>query len=273
MITLAQIQRHVGVDADGRWGPRTLEAVARALGLGANATLATVQRRVGTHGDGMWGPRTCAAIAARLGLSTPFDRAAFLARYRNTHAPALDRADITAAAAQLSVSVGHVNMVLAVESGGRSFDATGRPVILFEPHVFHRRTDGAFSASTFSYAKWKTLPYPGNADGRWQQMANAAACDEQAALESASWGLFQIMGFHWELLGYASVQAFAAAMTWGERDQLDAMVRFILKNGLQPALAACKPGNASSCRAFAKGYNGKGYEANAYHTKLAKALK
>lgn len=239
MTTLAEIQRHLGVDADGKLGPRTLSAIGSALGLSATA----------------------------------FDRHAFLARYVNLHAPALVQADLSAAAAQLGVSLAHVQMIRTVESYGRSFDQSGRAVILFEPHVFHRRTDGAFGPSSFSYAKWKTLPYPATYDARWNQMADAAAKDETAALESASWGMFQIMGFHWQTLGYASVQAFAEAMGRGEAEQLDAMVRFVLKNGLQPALAACKAGNAESCRAFAKGYNGSGYETNRYHVLLAAALK
>jgi putative chitinase len=37
MITLADIQRRVGVEADGKWGPRTLAAVAKALGIEAPA--------------------------------------------------------------------------------------------------------------------------------------------------------------------------------------------------------------------------------------------
>lgn len=239
MTTLVQIQRHLGVDADGKLGPRTLGAIGKALGIGSAA----------------------------------FDRAAFLTRYVNRHAPALALADMSAAAAQLGVSLAHIKMVLTVESKGTSFDKSGRPTILFEPHVFHKRTAGAFGPSSFSYAKWKALPYPATYDGRWEQMADAAACDEQAALESASWGMFQVMGFNWEALGYASVQAFADAMVRGEPDQLDAMVRYVLANNLQPALAACKRGDPDSCRAFARGYNGPGYEENAYHRQMAQALK
>lgn len=34
MTTLKDIQRHVGVEADGKWGPATEAAVAKALGIG-----------------------------------------------------------------------------------------------------------------------------------------------------------------------------------------------------------------------------------------------
>jgi len=193
--------------------------------------------------------------------------------YINTKAPALNVGDKIAAAEKLGVSIGHINMLLKVESGGRSFDNRGRPVILFEPHIFHRRTKGKWSPSSFSYSKWGARPYPKSFDGRWEQMGQAAQRDRVAALESASWGLFQVMGFHWHSLGYESVHAFAVAMATGEPAQLDAMVRFIIQNGLAPALRQCRAGDPNSCRAFARGYNGAGFEKNRYHIKMAEALK
>lgn len=203
----------------------------------------------------------------------PVTHTAFDAPFTNLRALALTAADKIRAAESLGVSVGHINMLLKVESGGRAFDNKGRPIILFEPHIFHRRTGGKWSPSSFSYAKWRTKPYPKTADARWAQMAAAAEKDRAAALESASWGLFQVMGFHWQALGYASVNDFAAAMATGEPAQLDAMVRFISANGLKRALQACRAGNPDSCRAFAKGYNGAGFEKNRYHIKLAENLK
>ncbi len=195
------------------------------------------------------------------------------ARYTNTKAPAITEADIQAAADKLDVTPAHIRMVRSVESGGKSFDDAGRPVILFEPHVFHKRTGGRWSPSSFSYAAWGARPYPKGYDARWAQMGEAAEHNETAALESASWGLFQIMGYHWKALGYASVQEFAKAMTKSEAGHLDAMVRFIVANGLKPALRKCRAGDPDSCRDFARGYNGGGYARNNYHAKLAGALK
>ena len=235
-----------------------------------------IQRWAGVADDGVPGPATARAIIAKAGIAAAdpaFDRAAFLARHVNTSAPAIRPDDITRAAVALQVTEKHVRAIQKVESSGQSFDNAGRPVILFEPHIFHRRTGGKYSPSSFSYARWKDKPYPKTFDGRWQQMADAAAKDERAALESASWGLFQIMGFHWQALGYASVQEFAAAMVKSEAGHLDALVRFIKVNGLAPALFRCKAGNPDSCRDFAKGYNGGGYEANKYHVKIAEALR
>lgn len=194
-------------------------------------------------------------------------------RYTNTKAPAINHADLVAAASRLGVSVKHIEMVRKVESGGKSFDNKGRPVILFEPHIFHRRTDGKWSPSSFSYSKWGAKPYPGSYNGRWTQISEAAEHDEDAALESASWGLFQIMGFHWKHLGYDSAQDFAARMATSEADHLDAVVRFIEKNDLTAALRKCEAGKPETCRDFAKSYNGSGYAANNYHSKMSSALR
>lgn len=235
-------------------------------------TLVDIQRHLGVAPDGKLGPVTLGAIAKAIGMTAGFDRAAFLARFVNTQAPAITEAEIDAAAQRLGVAAAHVRMIRAVESAGRSFDDKGRPVILFEPHVFHRRTNGSAGVTSFSYPRWGQQPYPKGYDGRWAQMADAAEHNEQAALESASWGLFQIMGFHWHDLGYASARDFAERMARSEGEHLEAVVRFIEKNGLAPALRRCKPGDPDSCREFAKAYNGAGYEKNRYHEKMAKAL-
>lgn len=237
-------------------------------------TLADIQRKVGVAPDNVWGPNTATAVASALGMteSVTLDRAEFLSRYVNKSAPAITDADIQAAAERLSVPVSHIEMVRKVESGGKSFDDKGRPVILPEPHIFYRRTNGKYGVTAYSYPKWGAKPYPTSYDGRWTQLADMAEKDEAAALESASWGLFQIMGFHWQALGYASAKDFAARMAKSEGEHLEAVVRFIEKNGLAPALRRCKAGDPDSCRDFAKAYNGAGYEKNAYHRKMAEAL-
>lgn len=238
-------------------------------------TLAQIQRHVGVKPDGVWGPVTATAIAKGLGMPEPprFDRAAFLVRYRNTNALAITRGDMIIAAERLGVTIKHLDMLRKVESGGRSFDDSGRPVILFEPHIFYRRTQGRYGRTNFSNPTWVKALYPKSYDGRWEQLADAAERDENAALESASWGLWQIMGFHWNTLGYASPQEFAASMAASEAGHLEALVRFIEANGLADELRACRAGSPNSCRAFARAYNGPGYESNRYHVRMSDAMK
>jgi hypothetical protein len=81
-----------------------------------------------------------------------------------------------------------------------------------------------------------------------------------------SWGQYQIMGYHWERLSYASVLVFVAAMMDSEAAQLDAFVRFIAADAaLHKALMARKWAD------FARIYNGPEYKDNAYDIKLARA--
>jgi len=201
-----------------------------------------------------------------------FSAEAFIERFVNRNAPKLGNCDIELTAASLQVPSRNLRAVIAVESRGQSFSDLGLPMILFEPHIFHRRTDGRWSPSSFSYARWRERPYPRAQIDRWGQMAEAAAHDEQAALESASWGFPQIMGFHWKTLGYASAESFALAMATSEAAQLGALATFIRVNGLADELRAGTT-EAESWRAFARGYNGPAYAENGYHEKLAQAVR
>lgn len=51
-----------------------------------------------------------------------------------------------------------------------------------------------------------------------------------AVVESASWGLFRIMGFHWKALDYRSAVDFELQMGASEQMQPDAFVRFVEAN-------------------------------------------
>lgn len=63
------VQRSVGVSADGLVGPRTLVAMANALGCGKNVK--DIQYDVGVNPDGKFGPATLGAVAKSLGVSSP----------------------------------------------------------------------------------------------------------------------------------------------------------------------------------------------------------
>ena len=84
--------------------------------------------------------------------------------------------------------------------------------------------------------------------------------------DRASWGAFQIMGFHWQRLGYASVQDFVAEMEAGENQQFEAFARFIETD---PALLKALQGKRWAT--FAKLYNGPAYARNLYDVKLERA--
>lgn len=206
----------------------------------------------------------------------PFDKGAFLGRFVNSDAPAITAADITSGAARVRVSENHIRAIMKVERGPYgSYDQSGRPIILPERHKFSRHTNRRFDASHphISYRSWGKRPYPKSFNARWDELAEMASLDETAALMSASWGAFQVMGEHYDNLGYATVQDFVADIVAREAAHLDAAIGFIKVNSLDDELRACKAGIPKSCVPFVRAYNGPGYAKNRYQYKFAEALK
>jgi hypothetical protein len=171
---------------------------------------------------------------------------------------------IEACAARLSVHPAEIWAVLHVETRGCGYFADRRPVILFERHIFSRKTGHRFDAQAPDISNPKAGGYAGGV-GEYERLARALALDEQAALQSASWGLGQVMGFNATELGYGSVEQFVSQMMVSEDEQLAALAAFIQKNGL------AEPLRKHDWAAFARGYNGPGYEKNHYDKKLAEA--
>jgi len=180
----------------------------------------------------------------------------------------LDDIDLPKLGALIGVGEDEIHAVLDVETAGRGFDKQGRPVMLFEPHIFYRMLakDPASQAKAVSqglaYPKWGERRYPADS---YPRLFAAMQISRDEALASASWGLGQIMGFNAHLAGYVSPEAMVTAFLDDEEEHLRAMVNFIIRAGLDDEL------RRHDWRGFARGYNGSGYERNAYHTKLAAA--
>jgi N-acetylmuramidase-like protein/putative peptidoglycan binding protein len=170
---------------------------------------------------------------------------------------------IEQAAKKIGCAVAAVRAVIDVESRG-GFFADGRPKILFERHYFSRLTKGKFNASNPDISAPKWGGYKGGT-GEYDRIGRAIKLNRDAALRSASWGAFQIMGDNCKACGFANVEDFVKAMVAGEPEQLDAFVAFVRASGLDDELRRL------DWRGFARGYNGPAYEANNYHKKLAAA--
>lgn len=178
--------------------------------------------------------------------------------------------EIAKVAEELKVERAALLAVAEVESGGKVF-ATVRgqnlPLIRFEGHYFDRRLSGAkrIRARSEGLASPKAgdVANPSTQAARWAMLERATAIDRRAALESTSWGIGQVMGAHWDWLGYASVDDLVGEARSGAAGQARLMARFINRAGLRPAL------RAHDWPSFARGYNGAGYKANGYHTKMA----
>lgn len=179
--------------------------------------------------------------------------------------PKLSEADYVRAAASLGVDVAAVKAVCEVEAPGGGFLSTGEPVILFERHKFSQATGGRFDRSHPDISNPKRGGY-GKTSAQHGRLARAAELDRNAALKSASWGRFQIMGSNHKAAGHKTLQGFINAMYAGEPEQLDAFVAFIKSD--PNLLRALRSGNWAL---FAYRYNGPAYAENDYDTKLAAA--
>ena len=157
----------------------------------------------------------------------------------------------------LGVGEAEVWTLLSVETKGCGYLSDRRPVILFERHIFHQQTWGAHGS-----------PNPGGyvgGAGEYIRLAEAMALDSQAALNSTSWGIGQVMGFNASLAGFPSVESMVTAMIDDEDAQLTAVAQYLLSRKLNEALAAHRWDD------FARGYNGPNYKENSYDARLAAA--
>lgn len=186
----------------------------------------------------------------------------------------LTEAQIVAQAKALGIETACLRAVIEVECKGSGFNADETPVILFERHVMRQRLIAnkrdidlsLISAGRPDLCSKSTGAY-GLYSAQHERLNAAAEYHRDSALESCSWGIGQVMGYHWQALGYPSLQTFINAMYKDEASQLDAMCRFIKVNNLVNVL------KNKDWKAFARGYNGKAYAKNSYNIKLANAYK
>ncbi|RZG64960.1 N-acetylmuramidase family protein [Acinetobacter bouvetii] len=181
---------------------------------------------------------------------------------------------IQSQAKALGIEAAALKAVIEVECKGSGFNADNTPVILFERHVMRQRLIANGQSKIADQMMIKRPDLCSKSTGGYGLYSaqhgrlNAAAQYHRAsALESASWGIGQVMGYHWDVLGYASLQAFVNAMYKDEASQLDAMCRYIKVNGLINTL------KNKDWKAFARGYNGPAFAKNNYDVKLANAYK
>ncbi|MEJ0061298.1 MAG: N-acetylmuramidase family protein [Terricaulis sp.] len=198
-------------------------------------------------------------------VPTPTPSTSYLDTLRATTRDPIRRADFEAVAAQLGCEWEAVAAVSEVESGPLGgFAADGRPIILYERHLFSRKTNHQYDASHPTISNSSAGGYPRTQNERWAQLTQAYALAPDAAIESASYGRFQILGQNYGNLGMTA-HAYVSKMAKSEKDQLECFVGFVRANGLVDEL------QRRDWAGFARRYNGPGYAANQYDTKMAAA--
>jgi hypothetical protein len=179
--------------------------------------------------------------------------------------------DYKDAAAKIGCDVAAVKAVTYTESGRKGFYDSGKCIIKYEGHVFHRLTGGKYDAAhpTLSYPAW-TEKYSQFKDLAYVRFNQAFALDPHAAMMSTSWGMFQIMGENFSSCGFKTVDDFVTSMRLSEAAQLNAFCKFVISRGLAKYLIGLKTLPGVNASGFALRYNGAGYKANDYDTQIIK---
>ncbi len=181
----------------------------------------------------------------------------------NTNARELTEDMYVSAAKALNCEVAAVKAVVMTESQITGpFDSKGRPTILYERHYFRRLTQGKYDHSNPDISGPRYAHY-GKFSLQYERLNKAIELDRHAALQSASWGAFQIMGENFSTAGYASVEKFVEGMNTLS-GQVYAFVNHI--SNTPSLLNAIRNKNWAS---FAYYYNGSGYKEKHYDTQMA----
>lgn len=187
----------------------------------------------------------------------------------------LSEADFRKAAGYLNVEVAAIKAVQEVETGGRGgFIRVGYPTILFEGHIFWSQLkkkglhpeDYVSGNEDILYPKWTKTYYKQGME-EYERLKRAEQINREAALCSASWGMWQIMGFNYAACRCHTVFDFCTEMQLNEGTQLNLFTSFLQANGWDKYL------RTKDWAEFANHYNGPSYKENRYDEKLAQAYK
>lgn len=224
-------------------------------GSGTTAAVIDFQKTHQLVIDGVCGPKTISTLLNGAG-----------------HSKFLSEADLKVAAAELSCDVGAIKAAHLVESAGKGFFDDGRPKILYERHIMRRRLI-EYKIDPVPYiAKFPNLVnterggYLGGVK-EYDRLAQAQTIHKRAAMESCSWGAYQIMGYYYKLFGYANVEEMVADVYISEAKQLELFVKFIKAD---PRLL--KAIQNKDWVTFATAYNGTA-NVDAYSSKLTNAYR
>lgn len=176
--------------------------------------------------------------------------------------------DFEALAASLGVEAAALEALSEVESSGAGFGPGGRPLLRFEQHLFRRETSRRYDRThphlSVPYETSRRLRRNQTLEWRW--FDEAFALDPTAAIRSASWGRFQILGSNFERAGFDSPEAMRRAMEAGEREQLAALGAFVESD--PTLLRALRQRDWAT---VARRYNGRLYRQWHYDVRLQRA--
>ncbi|GAB3432798.1 N-acetylmuramidase domain-containing protein [Niabella aquatica] len=138
----------------------------------------------------------------------------------------LSEPDFLQAAVIISCSIETIKALAEVEGNAEAFLPNNEPMLWFHHDVFSRRTGGVYDTLAPEISCPKAGNY-GAASEQHDRLHQAMLYNKEAALMSAGWGRFQIMGYNYELAGFDTLQAFISAMYKSEKEQLMAFIHYL----------------------------------------------
>ncbi|QPC44954.1 DUF3380 domain-containing protein [Kaustia mangrovi] len=186
-----------------------------------------------------------------------------------------DRVAISMLCAEYDIPLAWALGVAEVESAGRAFwtvDGERRPAINLEGHYFYRNLPESKRSRAVSlglaHPKAGKTKVPSTYRGRYEMLYRWMDIDPGAALKSISMGVGQVMGEHYDFLGYASPQDMWVRANVSLAGQVELMLGFIeMSDGLMQAI------EDRDWHKFARLYNGPAYRRNSYAAKIERAVK
>ncbi|MGH7045170.1 MAG: N-acetylmuramidase domain-containing protein [Stellaceae bacterium] len=175
---------------------------------------------------------------------------------------ALSTGGLEEAAQTAKLGLPEIWSVLSVETSGCGFMPDRRPKLLFERHLFHHFTEGRFDNIDPDISQPTAGGYGLGGAHQYDRLAAAMRLASDAALQSASWGMGQIMGENFKPAGFDKVEDMVAAMVGSEDGQLLAVAKFMLAHDMTEPLAN------HDWAGFARRYNGPNYAEKNYDEKL-----
>jgi len=161
-------------------------------------------------------------------------------------------------ATEFGIAISKVKAIDYVESNGHGFDPITKKIIIqFEPRYFKR-------ISQLLTGLWASNSVEGQAR-EWQAFNDAYKRNPKAAMESTSIGRMQVMGEHWQRLGFKSVGQMWDFAKDSEANQLWLGLKFIETDAR--LFQAVKVWETKKVAYY---YNGKNYWLLGYDKKLTR---
>lgn len=244
------------LDVDGTFGSQTEKAVKK------------LQEEFKLNPDGIVYTKTWSLLVDKNSFTSP-----------KLNKKLLKESDLIQFSENHKIEIEVIKAINEVESRSSGFYNDGRPKLNFEGHIFWKELQKRgfnpeelkYDYEDVLYASWSKAYYKTD-HTEWDRLDKAisiknAAEVSEAAYASASYGLFQIMGFHYKALGYSDILRFVADMKKSEGKQLEVFGLFLKENKLVRYL------QNHNWAEFSFRYNGPDYKKNKYDEILENAYR